>query len=359
MKKYIVILKTEFGSLKQFSLHCTILVLIFFFSLSFFGVMYGQQYELNQSRESIITGNIAHTSLTNLDELNSLEGIKSYMIYSNLDEFLQSEDDPLGQELFIASLSENYEFASTLEGRTFTLEEQQVGENVVITPYSYSILNDITIGKTIEINDRRYEVIGIGPYMDYESFIIPKKNLFEHFGQDHTIKIYTEENFALDSVSRGALIAQVEDYLQAPVIDEETAEQDITEIMRQGKVVAIILFSLAIINILYIYSYILERRKKLINIYRLNGATIGFIVRSLLVGLLMVYTFSFGIAYGLLILFQKVFSHTIIGSQTFMITLDDLMTFFIIMLLIYLLPLFIYIRKWLKNSIVYALKGGN
>lgn len=358
MKKYLLILKMEFGNFKQVGLHSIILILIFFFTLYFFGVTYGQQYE-NFQYESVITGHTSNISLTSLEELTFLEGVKSYILFSSIDQFSSIENDESSHEFFIAALSENYEFDSTLKGRSFTFEEQRDGENVVITPYSYSILNDISIGETIEINDVIYEVIGIAPYMDYESFIVPKRNLFENFGQDHTIKIYTEENLALDSNTRGALVVQIEDYLQSTVIDEGTAEQDLTEFMRPAKVSAFILFFLAIINILYIYSYILDKRKKLINIYRLNGATIGFIIRSLLIGPLIIYTFCFGIAYGLLIIFHKVFSHSLLGSQAFMLTLDNLITFFVVMLFIYFLPLFIYIRKWIKNSIVFSLKGGS
>lgn len=354
MKKYLLTLKIEFGNFKQVGLHSTILILIFFFTLYFFGSVYGQQYGLHQSNELVIIGDTHHTSLQGLEEITYLESIESYIIFSSV------ENDESGNDFFIASLSENYEFDNTLEGRTFTSEEQQNGENVVIIPYTYYVLNDSRIGEVIEINDVMYEVIGISPHMFYDSFIVPKRNLFEKFGQDHTIEIYIEENLDQDSINRETLIAQIEDYLQSPVIMEENlAEQELTDVKQQGKIFSIILFTLAIINILYIYSYILDKRKKLINIYRLNGATFGFIVRSLLIGLLMMYTFSFGVAYGLLILFQKVFSQTIIGSQPFMLTLNDMISFFLIMLIIYLLPLFMYMRKWIKNSIVFSLKGGS
>lgn len=360
MKKYLLTLKMEFGNFKQVGLHSIILILIFFFTLYYFGSVYGQQYGLHQSNESVIIGDTHNTSLLSLEKLTHLEGIKSYIIFSNTDQFSSVENDESEDGFFIASLSENYEFDSTLEGRTFTSEEQLNGKNVVIIPYSYYVLNNSQIGEVIEINDITYEVIGIAPYMIYDSFIIPNRSLFENFGQDHMIEIYIEESLALDSIAREALVIQIEDYLQSTVIMEENpAEQDLAEIKQQGKIFSIILFALAIINILYIYSYILGRRKKLINIYRLNGAPIGFIIRSLVIGLLIIYTICFGTSYALLIVFKKIFSHSILGSQPFMLTLDDLISFFVTMLIIYLLPLFVYMRKWIKNSIVFSLRGGS
>lgn len=360
MKKYLLVYKMEFGNLKQVGLHSIILSLIFFFTLYFFGSVYGQQYGLHQSAESVIMGDTHNTSLLSLEELTHLEGIESYIIFSSIDQFLSVDNDASENDFFIGSLSENYESDNTLEGRTFTSEEQENGKNVIIIPYSYHVLNDIRIGEYMKINEMEYEVIGIAPHMYYESFIVPKRNLFENFGQDHTIEIYIDENLSLDSITRENLVSQIEDHLQSPVIMEENlAEQGLTEIIRQAKILSIILFSLAIINILYIYSYILGMRKKLINIYRLNGATIGFIIRSLVIGLLIIYTICFGISYALLNVFQKIFSQSILGSQPFMLTLYDLISFFFIMLIIYLLPLFVYMRKWIKNSIVFSLKGGS
>lgn len=360
MKKYILTLKMEFGNLKQVGLHSAILILIFFFTLYFFGSVYGQRYELYQSNELIFKGDTHNTSLIGLEELTHLEGIKSYIIFSNINLFSNVEIDQSSDEYFIASLSENYAFDNTLEGRTFTSEEERNGENVVIIPYPYYVLNDSHIGEMIEINNIEYEVIGIAPHMYYDSFIIPKGNLFENFGQDHTIEIYIEENLAQDSIIGENLLVQIEDYLQTSItMEENLAEQELAEVKQQGKIFSIILFTLAIINILYIYSYILGRRKKLINIYRLNGAPIGFIIRSLIIGLLIIYTICFGTSYVLLIVFQPIFSHSILGSQPFMLTLNDLISFFIILLIIYLLPLFVYTRKWIKNSIVFSLRGGS
>lgn len=54
MKKYRLVWKMEFGNFKLAALHGAILSFILFFTLYFFGSVYGQQSELQQPKESVL-----------------------------------------------------------------------------------------------------------------------------------------------------------------------------------------------------------------------------------------------------------------------------------------------------------------
>ncbi|MCZ0704512.1 hypothetical protein J2T56_003049 [Natronobacillus azotifigens] len=358
MRQYMLVWQMEAKNYKQLCLHCFILIAIIFFSLYYFGLMYGKYYEQYQANESIIVGNTMNTDRDNLEQLALLDGIKSYILLANYMEFFTIEGDDYSHEYHVAALPQNYVFDSTFQGRFFTEEEQVNGDNVAIIPYPYALLSNSKIGDTVEINHTSYQIIGIAPYMHYASFIITEKQLFDQFGQDNTIEIYTEEGFALKPKARTSLITNIESLLQSPVIDEETSENDLADFMNEVRIYSLILFAFAIANILYIYSYILETRKKQISIYRLNGASKGFIARILLVGLLANYTICFFIAYGLIVTFHGLIAPIVIQEQLFMLTSKDFFAFFITMLMIYILLLFLYIRKWMNGSIVRSLKGG-
>ncbi|MBQ7307073.1 MAG: ABC transporter permease [Clostridia bacterium] len=165
-------------------------------------------------------------------------------------------------------------------GRTFTEEEIKNGEKVVIAqslPYDPNAVGDIKI-----INGEEYKVIGLRGVNYYLPF-----NSIEDKSFINYIEIELKDR--MEEKDLNILIERVNENLPCNILVEPNPENN--TLRRFFTMATIIILSIGVINMLYLYKVILDSRLKTLGLFRIYGftklKTILYIYFELLIFLLI------------------------------------------------------------------------
>ena len=162
-------------------------------------------------------------------------------------------------------------------GRWFTEEEMKTGAKVVIVPnydlavkFEQGMFGDpvphYEIGEKFVINGEEYTIIGETTSVEYV-YMIPynaftNKNLLSS-GVNISIKeLYTEEKSEI-------FINKVNSYLDTTI--KRKADVRVPELERIFRLMIYAILNITVINLAFIYSYLLKTRKEMIGLFKLYG----------------------------------------------------------------------------------------
>lgn len=184
-------------------------------------------------------------------------------------------------------------------GNWFSDSQMKNGDKVIVAPY-YTFFkrtshgNEVTkyeLGSTFNINGEDYIIIGESSITRYV-FFIPynsienKEILFNlHISIDNKYTLSKTEKFAKN----------VTKYFDCEIV--ELAESRNSKIENIFKVLYCLIFSIGIINLIYIYKFLLEQRTSLIGVFKMYGMNkskcISYLLFEFLLWLLICYFVSF------------------------------------------------------------------
>lgn len=243
-----------------FSLICVIQIVSLFASLfvySFFVSDAKVRKEFDYSRTFKV---IFDETISNSDLINSIETFKSKCNKALEQLFIEDRDMNISFDLM-------YFPNNVLYGRYFTENEFTKNNDVIIA--SKDIDEGIIVGDTINVDDKDYIVVGTN-YNRTNTLPISALNKITHnnrsvvfiFKEYLEVKAYNEIFELLNkSFETG--------YVEPPprVEDSNILVNDLISVIYIG------LFLISLLNVVFVYNYILEENKELIYVFRINGAS--------------------------------------------------------------------------------------
>lgn len=350
MKKYLLLFRIEFSDLSLFFLHFSVLTVILLCILGYFGSNYGRQYEIYQSNELLIQASLSENMPDSaFREIEEIEGVNRFVLSSPLN----TTDETL-EHYSITALSNDYPFTNDLRGRSFTREENDSQQPLIIVPQSFRLINDLQLSDTLSLEGSEYEVIGsIGLSFYEDSFIVPRSYFLSQYTDDALLVVLTEQ--AIDETVYSNVIRSVSEAVGTDVSYSDF-DRESRGYLDQFRLYAIVLFLAAVINVIYIYQYILETRRKQLSIYRLSGATQTFTNLLVAADSIVVFTLSFFIAYVLLVGLNDAVLEHLFPQMPFMLSLRDMALFYFSMLMVYESVLAVSIIRSKNHSIMQRFK---
>lgn len=227
-----------------------------------------------------------------------------------------------------------------LEGRYFTVEDMKHPEkNIVLGKYIAEKYN-VKLGDTVKIEGGGYHVIGIcgratretsweyAIFMCWEDYLEVYKNCFQNQEEGNAITIHLQQG-------RDKFLENAEEYIHEAEqkgiwIDYREIEDVDTSSLRNSLILTIVstilIFTIAVINIVHLMLYWIMERKREIGIMKALGADNGTIVKSVLLEVLVMA--SLGCLSAILIQFiamLAVAESTVSTLITFRVTWENLL----------------------------------
>lgn len=346
MKTLFLAFRMEWSNRSQFFIHVSVLILVLYFTLQYFGAYYGtiyssigsQIYELSAS----LTSSVSNDKLM---QIESLPGFQSVFLTAAE----TAEID--GHTYQVASIVGQLSYSMQLDGSDFSESDIAFEKSVMLVPYAYTLQSGKNIGDTLNLNGTDYQIIGIVGEALNGYFFVPYTTLFKSF-TPLGIQIaldsnkISQEQYADAAVKAGKILGVS--------IEKRDFDQEFSALLQTRKMESIFYFSLGTISLVFVYSYILFQRLKRLAIYSLHGSTFKRLTAILLIGSVVIFSVGFVIAYILgRAVNSFVFSH-FFDYDTFALKWGDLVFFFAITLSIYLVVLFLYLRRFRRTSAIGA-----
>lgn len=336
MKKYILIIRTEMSDKKMLMFTIFIIFMIISCILGFFGTIYGRQYQLFHNNNYIISGVLNNSETTIYNILDQHESELKYYFVSNI-------IDKDYQDYHLISISNNYDMNEDLQG-TYDKESN----DTIVIPYAYSIQEKVNIGDQIEMNGKAYTVTGtIGLLFDNTSFLVSKDE-FINKARQINLEVIVNKNISQKDYEQ--IISEITPNMNEDFYFSEF-DKDTSGYLKQFRIYAIILFMAAIINVVYIYSYTMTKRKNRMIAYRLAGATNRWIYVSIIIDNLGIFTFCYFLAVLVTNAFYNLFLVPNIPNTAFILSIKDIVSFYLSMLVIYFIIMLIYLRRGGRTTI--------
>ena len=155
-------------------------------------------------------------------------------------------------------------------GRYFNSDEFKSNCNVIIACKEY--FPGVIDGDTVSIDDKNYTVIGTNDYEDYNILPMSSFNTIKHNNDkiSITLKDYPNtQEYNRISILLSTCFKNSEIIYPQRVEDNNILWNDSTILIFIG------IFLLSIINVAFVYLYILESNNEIVYVFRLNGATKG------------------------------------------------------------------------------------
>lgn len=244
----------------------------------------------------------------------------------------------------------NYNDTFIYLGRGLTSEEVKNGSNKIVLPFE--MCYDYKVGDTYSVNDKEYTIVGISLG---NNFILPYNSIKN---TDEEINILFVTNDKLNKKEKNNLFKLIdecfEDYQIIKPINVYI-NYSLSNVLEM--ILYVLLLFLGIINLVYLYSYILEKRKKQYAILRICGCTrlkgIAIYLCEILLIALISYVFA-------ILLFKFIVIQVIAKVDiytTYSMQLISYLYALLIYLLITILVLFPYIKKYAYKPIADSYKG--
>lgn len=340
MKLILYSIKLETDNKFFLLFHIAALVIVSYVILQYYGGRRGVLQDAAYTGEYTVNVSLSESvSAEKIEECAATNGFVYAMLYSETPCFYD-EDDPTPYLCvsFLGTPSDDPHFRGG-----------ELKENTVYIPYSMTLLYGIDAGDTIDINDHSYEIAGTSG-LDH-MLVFPIDTLVS----DHTVRnmsiylnaeILTDEQYS-ESLEKLQQILGDDAWVDADEFDE-TFQDNLSA--RRNE--ATFFFLLGTVCIVFVYAFILSKRKRRFSICSICGASKKNIVTMIGIGTFAVFTFSFVVAALLgkavnLLIFEPFF-----GYDTYVLEFSDFLLFYVIMLVIYIAVITIFAGKFIKNTAI-------
>ena len=346
MKTLFLAFRIEWSNRSQFFIHISVLILILYFTLQYFGAYYGTIYSsIGPQRYELSALLAAPLSQAKITQIENLSGFQSAFI-------MAAETAELdGQTYQVASILGQLSYSIQLDGSDISESDISSEKHVILVPYSYAIQSRKKIDDTINLDGVDYQIVGTVGDALRNCFLVPYTTLFASFTP---IRIQisldsgkiSQAQYASDAVKAGDILGSS--------IEKKDFDQDFKAKLQTRKVESVLYFTLGVICLVFVYSYILFQRQKRLAVYTLNGATGNRLTVIMLSGSVIVFCVGYISAYLLGIALNRlIFSH-FFDYDTYALKWGDVWFFFLITLSIYLVVLFQYLRRFRRTSAIHV-----
>lgn len=339
MKLILYSIKLEFANKRILLFHYIALMVVSYMVFQYYGAYYGTlQNEAYTGEYTVRIGLTEKFDSEKFEECTSVNGFVYSMIYSEEPIYFDENDTP-------------YQCIGILGTPSFDIyfEGNELTENTVYIPYSMSILQGLNIGDKITISNNEYEIAGTSG-LNYE-IMFPISSLAADYSIT-SMYIYlnaekiTEDQYK-DSVNQLQNIFGNSALLTADDFDETFQAN-----LLARKVEASFLFLLGTICIVFVYAYILTKRKRRFSICSICGASQKNVSVMICIGAFLIFTLSFISSAFLGKIVNLLFFEPIFGYNTFKLTINDILLFYIIMFVIYAVVITIFVGRFIKNTAI-------
>ncbi|MFL8951563.1 FtsX-like permease family protein [Helcococcus kunzii] len=284
----------------------------------------------------------------NFAKNNKLKSLQLYYDFPsdfNIDENYQSEAIINYTLLLLNNLS-----TPAPKGKIPTLVMK---EDVIAVPIAYALGNNLNIGDKIEILGKQIEIIGFTDLAFNDSFVTTQQVVNELKLSPNMLKIYFFENIRDTDVKE--ILNNVMDNLEPSNIYPE--DKYFRSTNDKLKDFIILLVSVSILSLIFIYTHLLNMRKKKYFIFRFNGMQSKQFYFMLLIEILFIYLISFVLALVLFYLLDVVILKNIFGILRYDLKISSILLVFVIYLIILVISMSFNIRRYFKTSLVESYKG--
>lgn len=339
MKLILYSIKLEFANKCILLFHYIALVVVSYVVFQYYGAYYGTLQNEAYTGEYTVRINLSEKiDSEKFEECTSVDGFVYATVYSKESILYDENDTP-------------YQCVSILGTPSYDVyfEGNELTENTVYIPYSMSILHGLEIGDKITIGNYEYEIAGTSG-LSYE-IMFPIFSL----NADYSITsmyIYlnaetiTDDQYK-DSVNQLQKILGKNAWVAADDFDETFQAN-----LLSRKTEASFLFLLGTICIVFVYAYILTKRKRRFSICSICGASQKNVSVMICIGAFLIFTLSFISSAFLGKIVNLLFFEPMFGYNTFELTINDFLLFYIIMLVIYAVVITVFAGRFIKNTAI-------
>ncbi len=228
------------------------------FTLSFYtsSIELDKEYDASKTFTVVFNDEISNKNLIfNLDNFKNENQLSIKKIS------IQSDNEDCFLMFDCIYCPSNYKF-----GRYFTQSEFEDNKNVIIT--SKDVFPNVLVGDYVLVEGKKFKVIGTNDYIEYNILPLSALNKVKHFNSKLSITLNKYPDISeFNSTLRALRNCFDKGEVYAPDRVEDNIFNNYTVFIYIG------VFLISIVNIAYVYRYILECNKKLIYIFRLNGAS--------------------------------------------------------------------------------------
>lgn len=257
-------------------------------------------------------------------------------------------EERIGREFF--SIIKAAEKAKACEGRLPLAGEK---DNLVAVPQIYAMDKGIKIGDKVNFFGHEVKVVGFTDMVYWNSFIITLKlardiglemDRFE-IQLDPDLREVEREEF-LDKFDKDAGGLKLRDEF-IPIADVEVKVGFIT----------LVLVAISVLNLMFIYWHILNKRKKKYFVYRFLGMKKSVFYKLLYSELLITFLGSFAVAVLVFNMIDRIIFRKILGLVRYDLSLRSMILVFVSVLVIMAIMAFFSIRKYFNKSLLETYKG--
>ena len=301
------------------------------------------------SFELLSTDNLENSINKFLNDNKKLN-IQCLFLSSEFENLLENENNQ-NSELYSIYTGELITYGNVCYGDWFSEEDLKNGENVVVVP-NYSFFSKTHSiqqphkyenGSTMNIKGKDYTVIGQLKATEYV-FVVPYNSL-ENKDDFNKINIVICKRFTETQINK--IIEKVEKYFDCRVIEKPDARY--LEIESALKFVYSIILSVGIVNLVFIYRYLLYLRKGMFGLFKAYGMNktkcILYLLFEFLIWLLVCYFVSAIIMNTYLYVAIEYF-----GERLYYFSVLENLSFLLIYLVIYFVCFFPSITKFIERN---------
>lgn len=363
--KYAV--KTELSDKTGFTINLAVSVLVIYFILQYFGAY-------KATVRNMFEGN---TDLSISVSVNEKLPKESYLGLKDLNGYLSST-------LFCGKIGSDSGFSVTLWGRQENIPEKlmpvgtpiedNMDSNAVYIPNDYAkeihkdigdviflvrnkengfiLLFDEASGDVNDVNRDLYDVISLtvaGTFINgTDAFYFPLNTALENFSATSADIVF--DRSALTESDYNSVLQEIREIFGNADDSYSNFDTVYAKKLAQRRIESMVYFLLGMLCMVFLYSFILSRRIRRFSVCRLCGASKKAVGGIIVLGSLMTYIISFGLALLLGLLLNYVIFIPSFGYNSF--DLSECGTLFLMTLAIYAVVMTVYISKFVKNSAV-------
>ena len=339
MKLLMYSIKLELSEKSLLIFHFIVLTIVSYIVFQYYGAyngmlqneVIGNEYKINIDVDS-------NTTLEQINKSVEIDGFMYAIIYS---------------DVLIDIGDEKPYYCCGIQGLpTFDLriEGKELETDSIYIPYSMAVLNEIGQGDVIDIASESYEIAGLSSFTD-NVLIFHLETLLNRFAVSNIMislnsSIITDEDYEKDIYT----LHQI--WGQEAQIEADDYNKMFGDRLKARKIEALLFFLLGTVCIIFIYSYILSRRVRRFSICSMCGASKRNILFIISIGSFLVFTTSYLLAALIGKMLNRLLFEPIWGYNTYMLKLDDYITFYIIMLIVYSTVTMCYCFNFVKSTSV-------
>lgn len=365
MKYLIYAIKTELSNKTSLAVHLTATVLVIYFILQYFGSYRGVlAYGYDKNPHYILSSEIGDDIGEN--EFNRLSDIKGFQLAQLDCGYITGSRNGIALIGLLGTPFDNMMF-----GGDIAIEKNTDTDSVYV-PYSYMKKLGTEVGEKLVLKKNRetgiffisdgtesadeFEFISFtvsGTFGDGlrlgEALVFPIPTVLKHFKPVKAEMWF--DVFQLNDEDFDSVLQETESIFgnvtNLSVFDDVLSVQ-----INSLRGMAAVFFSIGMICIMFMYSYILSRRVRRFSVCSLCGASKGAITAITVIGGVLNYTVSFGLALLLGAVMNRYVFEPLLGYDTMDIDLENVMLLFFLFLAVYIIVTAFYVFDFLKNSAV-------